>query len=235
MRALRWIATLVLVLGLAGCGAGKATVMPDVAGKRLDVAKSDIKRAGFDDDVEVLGGGILGVIEESNWTVCEQLPEAGAVVKDKPRLTVARLCDAGSAEPTTEASGEASGEPSATPSATASASADPTTVVPDVKDITVDKLLDRLNVGKSTVGDTYRLTGELFESHAWGTGASGEYSVMLKAKGGADDLMVFVNESDAADWHDGTKVEMVVENVKITLGGDTTDGWLRAKSVKQLA
>lgn len=230
MRALRWIAALVLVLGLAGCGAGKVTVMPDVSGKRLDVAKSDIKRAGFDDDVEVLGGGILGVIEESNWTVCEQLPEAGAVVTDKPRLTVARSCDDVSTEPNNEASGESS----ATPSATAPASADPTTVDPDVKDITVDKLLDQLNAGKSTVGDKYRLTGELFESDAWGTGASGEYTVMLKAKGGADDLMVFVNESDAADWQDGTKVEMVVENVKITIGGDTTDGWLRAKAVKTL-
>ena len=179
MRALRWIAVLVLVLGLVGCGAGKDMVMPDVSGKRLDVAKSDIKRAGMDGDVEVLGGGILGVIEEANWTVCEQLPGAGAVMKDKPRLTVARSCDDASAEPSTKASAE----PAATPTASTIAPANPPTVNPDVMDITVDKLLDRLNAGKSKVGDQYRLTGELFESDAWGTGASGDYSVMLKAKG----------------------------------------------------
>ena len=54
-------------------------------------------------------------------------------------------------------------------------------------------------------------------------------------EGGADDLPVFVNESDATDWEDGTKVEMVVENVKVTIDGDTNDGWLRAKSVKTLS
>lgn len=230
MRGLRWIAALLLVLGLVGCGAGRDMLMPDVSGKRLDVAKSDIKRAGFGSDVEVLGGGMLGVIEEANWTVCEQLPEAGAAMKDKPRLTVARTCDDPSAEPSTEPSSE----PASTPTATATTSEKPTPVDPDVKDITVDKLLDRLNAGKSKAGDKYRLTGELFESETWGTGASGDFSVMLKAKDGADDLSVFVDESDAAGWEDGTKVEMVVENVKVTIDGETDDGWLRAKSVNTL-
>lgn len=104
-----------------------------------------------------------------------------------------------------------------------------------VTDTTVDGLLDTLNsagMGGIEIGDRFRLTGVLFESDAWTTGASGDFVVYLKAKGGADDLMVFVDESDAAGWHDGTRVEMVVESVEATINGETTDGWLRARSVK---
>jgi hypothetical protein len=36
--------------------------MPDVQGQQLDVALSDIKRAGIDDEAEVIGGGLLGVL-----------------------------------------------------------------------------------------------------------------------------------------------------------------------------
>ncbi len=39
--------------------------MPDVTGKKLDVAQSDIKQAGFENKVEVLGGGAFGVVKES--------------------------------------------------------------------------------------------------------------------------------------------------------------------------
>ena len=66
--------------------------MPDVVGKRLDVALSDVERAGFSDEVEVLGGGFFGVVDESNWKVCEQSPAAGELVS-APRLTVDRTCD----------------------------------------------------------------------------------------------------------------------------------------------
>lgn len=231
MRAVRWMAALVLILALAGCASGKVPTMPDVSGKRLDVAKSDIKRAGFTDEIEVLGGGLLGVLKEQNWTVCEQLPQAGSAINEKPRLSVARSCTDPGGEPTMEAS---SAEPSATSTVGGSA---PTDAAPDdssIRETTVDKLLDKLNEGKSKAGDKYRFTGELTESDQWGTGASGDYYVMLKAKGGANDLMVFVDERDAGGWEDGTKVEMVVENVEVTIDGDTSDGWLRAKSVKVL-
>ncbi|MDJ0349664.1 PASTA domain-containing protein [Cryobacterium sp. PH29-G1] len=67
--------------------------MPDVVGKQLDVALSDVERAGFGDDVEVLGGGMFGVVDESNWTVCSQEPENGTKVDTAPRLTVDRTCD----------------------------------------------------------------------------------------------------------------------------------------------
>ena len=84
-------------VGLAGCASGgdgvnPGVVMPDVVGQQLDVALSDIERAGVDDEVEVLGGGTFGVVDESNWQVCEQLPGAGQTVTDAPRLTVDRSC-----------------------------------------------------------------------------------------------------------------------------------------------
>lgn len=85
MRALRLLTGLILAIAFAGCSAPQDTVMPSVLGSQLDVAKSDIKRAGFSGKVEVLGGGILGIIDESNWQVCEQLPTAGQVVRDAPR------------------------------------------------------------------------------------------------------------------------------------------------------
>jgi beta-lactam-binding protein with PASTA domain len=94
------LAVTAVILPIAGCSGGEPVAMPDVVGKRLDVAKSDMKRAGYDDDVEVLGGGTFGVIDESNWTVCSQEPEAGTTVTDSPRITVDRTCDPTDDEPT---------------------------------------------------------------------------------------------------------------------------------------
>ncbi|WP_110207177.1 DUF4839 domain-containing protein [Nocardioides daejeonensis] len=71
-----------------------APLMPDVVGIRLDVAKSDIEQAGVDDEVEVVSDGLFGVLKESNWTVCEQQPQAGDPVTTAPRLTVDRSCPA---------------------------------------------------------------------------------------------------------------------------------------------
>jgi PASTA domain len=83
----------VVGFGLVGCGSdAKDTVMPDVTGQQLDVALSDIERAGFSQDVEILGGGMFGVVDESNWQVCEQLPAAGKPISEEPRLTVDRSC-----------------------------------------------------------------------------------------------------------------------------------------------
>jgi hypothetical protein len=104
-----------------------------------------------------------------------------------------------------------------------------------VTDTTVDELLDALNsagMGGITNGDQFRLTAELFESDAWGTGASGDFVVFLKAKGGADDLPVFVDESDAKGWQNGTRVQMVVEAEEATINGEASDGWLRARSAE---
>lgn len=74
-------------------------MMPDVINQQLDIALSDIERAGVDDEVEVLGGGLFGIVDESAWLVCAQLPLAGEVVVDPPRLSVDRSCDGESSPP----------------------------------------------------------------------------------------------------------------------------------------
>lgn len=211
--------------------------MPDVTGKKLDVANSDIKLAGFEDEVEVIGGGVFGVVQESNWEVCEQTPAPGEPLTKAPRLKIDRDCGKADANPSEEPSPEPQETDSATPKAkptpvATEQSRSPTT---QIIDITVDELLDKLNsanMGGIKLGDRFRLNAELFESDLWGTGASGDFFVYLKAQGGAQDLPVFVNESDADGWQNGTKVEMVVESVEATINGETTDGWLRAQSVR---
>lgn len=225
MHAFRLAIASAFVLVLVACGADEPSVMPDVTGTKLDVALSDIKAAGFDDEPEVLGGGMFGVVVKSNWTVCEQDPAPKDEISGKPRLTVDRSCDE-----TEEKSDEPAEEPTET--ATAEPEPEPAPVV----DITVDKLLDKLNsanLGGIELGDQFRLTGELVGADLWGTGASGDFFVYLKTKVGSD-LIVFVEKSDADDWQNGTKVEMVVENVEVTISGETTDGWLKARSVETL-
>src|SRR4051794_12156516 len=70
MRALGLVVASAICLGVTSCGSDKtAAVMPDVTGKKLDVAKSAIGNAGYKDDVKVEGGGVFGVVNESNWEV----------------------------------------------------------------------------------------------------------------------------------------------------------------------
>lgn len=123
------------------------------------------------------------------------------------------------------------------PTESSTPSVEPEPADPVVTAITVDELLDKINsaqLGGIKVGDQFRLTGELVMSEFWMTGITGEFSVLLKAKGGAQDLPVFVDESDAAGWQDGTKVRMIVEMGESTINGETTDGWLRAISVETI-
>ncbi len=92
-RLVTTIIMFAIALSVAGCSGGEPNTMPDVVGKRLDIALSDVERAGFDDEVEVLGGGAFGVLDESNWTVCSQEPESGAEIAGVPRISVDRTCD----------------------------------------------------------------------------------------------------------------------------------------------
>jgi hypothetical protein len=85
--------------------------MPAVTGLTLDVALSDIERAGFDQDVEVLGGGVLGILDKSNWQVCEQSPASGQAVAAAPRLTVDRSCGGSTPEPSESPSEEPTPDP----------------------------------------------------------------------------------------------------------------------------
>lgn len=100
--------------------------MPDVVGDRLDVAKSDLSAAGVSEgDVEVVGGGMFGVVDESNWTVCEQSPSAGSAASDV-RVVVDRECAGGGAETSSDAPdltlpdlGDAGGDQATLPDAVA--------------------------------------------------------------------------------------------------------------------
>jgi PASTA domain len=51
------------------------TLVPPLVGERLDVAKDRLRRSGFDADVK--GGGLFGVIKESNWDVVGEDPPGG--------------------------------------------------------------------------------------------------------------------------------------------------------------
>jgi hypothetical protein len=95
MRPLRLVVLLALASVLVACGSEDVT-MPDVTGQKLDVAYNKLKSAGLDDrdKIEVKGGGIFGVLVESNWTVCKQSPAAGKTVSAST-LTVKRSCDNG--------------------------------------------------------------------------------------------------------------------------------------------
>lgn len=94
MRLGRLLAVGALALAVAGCDAEQdAGQMPDVTGQQLDAALSAIESAGFTDDVDVEGGGVFGVVDESNWQVCEQSPASGEPLTRTPSLTVDRSCD----------------------------------------------------------------------------------------------------------------------------------------------
>lgn len=88
---------LIVSLAVVACGGGssdESVPMPALESKRLDVALSDLKAQGIDEDrVEVIGGGAFGVIDETNWTVCSQEPAIGESTEDKIRLVVDRSCE----------------------------------------------------------------------------------------------------------------------------------------------
>ena len=81
-----------LLIGTTGCG-GKQTPhrVPDLRGKRLDVAEERLDARGL--DWEELGGGAFGVLVRSNWYVCEQEPGPGTQAHTV-RLIVDRDCPA---------------------------------------------------------------------------------------------------------------------------------------------
>lgn len=95
-----WAVAAALAVALTACGGGDpsppplppgATPMPDVEGLRLDVAKSDLAKVGLAEGrVEVVGGGALGVVNASNWVVCDQQPAPGHAVENKARVSVDR-------------------------------------------------------------------------------------------------------------------------------------------------
>lgn len=130
---------LVAIIGITACGSddeSASIAMPDVTGSQLDVALSDIEKAGIEDEVDIDGGGTFGVVDKSNWTVCAQSPAAGTAVDSAPRLTVDRSCGEedsaeGSAEeptptsePTSETAAPESTVPAVEPTLTTDSNAD---------------------------------------------------------------------------------------------------------------
>jgi PASTA domain len=67
-----------------------ASAMPNLIGRRLDVAEAKLDALGIG-YVEV-GGGTFGIVVRSNWTVCETDPSAGAAVTGAVSLIVDREC-----------------------------------------------------------------------------------------------------------------------------------------------
>ena len=93
------VLTIVLLVLALASGSGTSSpeeplpTLPSVTGERLDVAISDLGQIGISEsDIEVVGGGIFGIVDESNWTVCEQEPAAGSTDLSSPRLVVDRVC-----------------------------------------------------------------------------------------------------------------------------------------------
>ena len=68
----------------------QGALVPALAGVRLDDALDRLERAGLKGEVQ--GGGLFGVLDETNWTVVGQDPSPGARLKagDTVRLDVDR-------------------------------------------------------------------------------------------------------------------------------------------------
>jgi hypothetical protein len=66
-----------------------AKTVPDLVGERLDVAESDLRELGL--RYREVGGGAFGIVDASNWKVCETRPAAGAKAK-RVKLIVEREC-----------------------------------------------------------------------------------------------------------------------------------------------
>ena len=80
-----------LALLLAACGSTTRRAVPDVTGQRLDVAEDTLDSADLRYDA--VGGGSLGIVVRSHWTVCRQTPTPGASARSVT-LFVARSCPA---------------------------------------------------------------------------------------------------------------------------------------------
>jgi predicted Ser/Thr protein kinase len=67
-------------------GVAPPTAVPDLGGARLDYAERLLDRLGVHHDTS--GGGVFGIIDHGNWTVCTTEPAAGAAL---PRGTSVKL------------------------------------------------------------------------------------------------------------------------------------------------
>jgi beta-lactam-binding protein with PASTA domain len=94
MRYLTVLPLLALCLSIAACGGQDSHSVPNVTGKRLDVAVDRLEDLGLEYDL--LGGGTFGVVVKANWYVCEQHPSGGSR-SASVELVVDRSCPSASA------------------------------------------------------------------------------------------------------------------------------------------
>lgn len=106
---------------LVGCAPTAGPIMPHVVGLQLDAAESSIQSAGYPDDLDVVGGGLFGILDKGNWQVCQQNPPADRAITEKPSLTVERSCTKESAAPSSTGGPKPTSSGGAVPSSTAPA------------------------------------------------------------------------------------------------------------------
>ncbi len=221
MKALRVVAGIALVFGLVACGssnepAAAPTVMPDVVGKQLDVALSDIEGAGFTDDVDVEGGGTFGVIDESNWQVCEQSPAAGQPVTAAPKVTVDRSCGGSEKEETTTTEEAPEPEESSTTSTTVSEEVLATDNNPDLAALLVGSDCDD---AVATFASTYRGRTIEFDGNIANLVNHGDYSTRF-------DILVLAGDAGSTQGPSFTFED--VGMVDLNLTGSNTPDYLAA-------
>jgi hypothetical protein len=68
-----------------------APIVPDVTGQRLDVAELHLRAKHI--RYREVGGGTFGILVRSNWTVCQQEPQAGTAANGRVSLIVDRACE----------------------------------------------------------------------------------------------------------------------------------------------
>jgi predicted Ser/Thr protein kinase len=71
-------------------GTPPPAAVPDLAGARLDYAERLLDRLGVRHDTS--GGGIFGIVDSGNWTVCTTKPGSGAALSGSVKLFVDRSC-----------------------------------------------------------------------------------------------------------------------------------------------
>jgi hypothetical protein len=67
-------------------GTRLATIVPDIAGARLDHAEDYLDGLGVDHDTS--GGGPFGIIDSGNYTVCTTTPPAGTTLAPDTSVTL---------------------------------------------------------------------------------------------------------------------------------------------------
>jgi hypothetical protein len=64
----------------------RGTAVPALVGQRLDAALDHLETSGLKAKVD--GGGLFGIVDESNWRVAEQDPSPGARLRQGDTVTL---------------------------------------------------------------------------------------------------------------------------------------------------